>query len=386
MTTTTASDPSTYVPGGKPGEGVNVAYSDGSTKWQRDAWNQTAASFDAKADAARAERDHAEYRERLARDNGFASADAMSAASGNKTSSTSNGVPAGKAGEAPAAAVDRARAEKKAKKLQFPPSDIANMKYGVQFKFMAQNYEKQGEKAKFVREISGGHVFLPMPTNVMETLNVNYNVSELGAAGTLFEAGGTTADRLLGLANDPSASISGDDVKSAVESAMNLSGYVARRLISGVSQETGQALDMKLGTVVNPYTVAVFQSVAPRLHTLTFRLIPRSREDSIAIQAIVDTFKYHSMPSRSGDGATGGLFLRMPEEVEVAFFGTQFLFKFARCVINNVQVNHTPLGPASFFAGSDGAPVAVELTVSLQEIEQLTKESYGDAHEQYSAI
>jgi hypothetical protein len=66
----------------------------------------------------------------------------------------------------------------------------------------------------------------------------------------------------------------------------------------------------------------------------------------------------------------------MPEEVELCFFGTQFLYKFARCVITGVSVNHAALGMASFFA-QDGAPTAVELTIQLEEIETLTKQAYG---------
>lgn len=80
------------------------------------------------------------------------------------------------------------------------------------------------------------------------------------------------------------------------------------------------------------------------------------------------------------------MFLKMPEELEVCFYGSKFLYKFARCVIQSVQVNYTPFGPASFFAGSEGAPTGVELTLSLQEIEQLTKESYGDNHTQLSQL
>lgn len=300
-----------------------------------------------------------------------------------------NGIVAGMKGASPASVISQAKgAVTGSGKLVFPVSEAGNLKYGMQFKFVKQSYDKYGDKAKFTRYNNGGHIYLPLPTNVLETLNVNYNVSELGAAGTLFEAGGQI---ISGLGNALHGSSSAEEreamVASAVKDTMNVSGYVVRRLISGLSQETAQAIDLKYGQVVNPYTVAVFQSTTPRNHSLTFRLIPRTKADSDAIRAIVDAFKYHSMPSRAGgEEATGGIFLKMPEEVEVCFYGTQFLYKFARCVIQSVQVNYTPFGPPSFFAGSGGAPTAVELTLALQEIEQLTKESYGDNHTKYSAM
>jgi len=364
-------DPSTY----KPNQGTNVVFSDGTTAWQRDSWAADA--------AANKNSPPVPYTDPMSRNTPINSPDNLPANLRNV------GGKKGTAGETPAAVVQDKKEQVAApKKLQFPSSDIDNMRYGMQFKFVKQSYEKYGDKAKFTSDIAGAHIFLPLPTSIMEALNVNYNISELGAAGTLFEAGNNTMDALVsGKFDGASPDQRSAMVESAVKQVMNVSGYVVRRLISGMSQETGQAVDLKYGQVTNPYTVAVFQSTTPRNHSLTFRLIPRTPQDSKDIQAIINAFKYHSMPSRQagGDG-TAGIFLRMPEEVEVCFYGTKFLYKFARCVIQSVSVNHTPFGTPSFFAGSDGAPTGVELTLALQEIEQLTKESYGDDHSQYAMV
>ncbi len=353
--------PDTWTPNA-PGEVPNLVYSDGTTKWQRDMWHEEKLAAAARGPVPR-------------RDPVVAG-----------KPKPGNGVPEGKAGASPATVISRKKEETvSVKKLQFPPSDSANMKYGMQFKFVRQSYDKYGDKAKFTRYNNGGHIYLPLPTNILETLNTNYNISQLGAAGTLFEAGGQAMNALGQMATGEKQ-LDSAAVESAISNAMNVSGYVVRRTISALSQETAQAIDLKYGQVVNPYTVAVFESTTPRHHSLTFRLIPRTPADSEAIRAIVDAFKYHSMPSRSGGAeATGGIFLKMPEEVEVSFFGSQFLYKFARCVIQSVQVNYTPYGPPSFFAGTS-APTAVELTLGLQEIEQLTKESYGDDHIQNSVL
>lgn len=355
-------DPSTYV----PNSGTNVTFADGTTSWQRDAWNAAKNALPPSVSGQ---------------------IQGISSVVTSGINKIGNGVKAGTAGQAIASVIGAKREQTASpKKLQFPNSDIDNMRYGMQFKFVKQSYEKYGDKAKFTNDIAGAHIFLPMPTNVMETLNANYNLSELGAAGTLFEAGAGTMDALVsGKFSGGSEADRSSMIESAVKQSMNVSGYVVRRLISGLSQETAQAIDLKYGQVVNPYTVAVFQSTTPRNHSLTFRLIPRTKQDSHDIKAIVDAFKYHSMPSRTaGGGSNAGIFLKMPEEVEVCFYGTEFLYKFARCVIQSVQVNYTPFGTPSFMAQSGGAPTGVELTLALQEIEQLTKESYGDNHSQYA--
>ena len=363
-------DPSTYKPGGSE----NVQFSDGSTSFQRDNWEGV----------KELNRNPQPPVDPMSRNTPINSPDNVPPHLRNV------GGKKGTAGETPAAVVQEKKEQVAApKKLQFPSSDIDNMRYGMQFKFVKQSYEKYGDKAKFTNDIAGAHIFLPLPTSIMEALNVNYNISELGAAGTLFEAGNSTMDALVsgkfdGATPDQRSAM----VESAVKQTMNVSGYVVRRLISGLSAETGQAVDLKYGQVPNPFTVAVFQSITPRNHSLTFRLIPRTPQDSQDIQAIINAFKYHSMPSRQAGGgdSNAGIFLRMPEEVEVCFYGTQFLYKFARCVIQSVSVTHTPFGTPSFLAGSKGAPTGVELTIALQEIEQLTKESYGDDHSQYAMV
>lgn len=252
--------------------------------------------------------------------------------------------------------------------LRFPTSE--KISYGTALKFIKYSYDISGTKAKFTTSKTDAHVFLPLPVSLLENLGVNYDAVQLGAPGQLFNAGlqgGGGIDAAV------QAGVGAYDKSQQAAAGANMivdtGSYVFRRLIKDLSPETGAAIDLKEGNVTNPYTIATFQSVTPRMHNLTFRLFPKNKADSDVIKKISDALKYHSLPSRNG------LFLNMPEELEIAFFGTDYLYKFARCVINNVSINYNPQGAPAFFAGS-GAPSGVELTLSVQEIEQLTKESY----------
>jgi hypothetical protein len=253
--------------------------------------------------------------------------------------------------------------------LKFPTNE--SPVYGMMFKFVKYAYDVSGTKAQFATNIQGSQIFLPMPTNINNQIGVNYDMTQLGIAGVLYKTGvdaGTSVGDMLTGKQMVSGSAS-DVLKQAAGVAVDTSAYVARKFVQGLSAETGASIDLSRGTVPNPYTVATFQNVTPRQHTLTFRLVPTSQKDSQAIQKIVKNFEYHSLPGKSG------LFLTYPDELECAFFGTQYLFQFARCVIMNVQTNYTPLGPWTPMV--DTAPAAVELTLTLQEIEQLTQEAYG---------
>jgi len=251
--------------------------------------------------------------------------------------------------------------------LKFPTNEKPT--YGMLFKFVKYAYDISGNKATFASNIQGSHIFLPMPTAINNTIATNYDMTQLGIAGVLYlqgyNAGMGTADAIKGMDIGTANQV----LTKAGDVAVDTSAYVARKFVQGLSAESGASIDLSRGTVPNPYTVATFQNVTPRQHQLSFRLIPTSQKDSQMIQRVIKNFEYHSLPGKSD------LFLTYPDELEITFFGTQYLFQFARCVLTGVQTSYTPLG--AWTPMVDTAPAAVELTLNLQEVEQLTREAYG---------
>lgn len=256
-------------------------------------------------------------------------------------------------------------------KLQFPTAE--KLAYGMVFKFNKISYDLQpGSKAKFSNITSDSHIFLPLPVSgIIENLGINYQQQEVGAIMQLIEAGAQGAQMLMdNVTGNPAPGQNVQSIMNQAETATGAAALALRKLANEVVPGAGAMIDIKTQSVVNPYSLSLFQSVVPRAHQLQFRLIPRNQSDSQVIRKIIQQFQYHSLPSRKDK-----FFLTMPDEVEMSFFGTDKLFKFAPCVINNVSVNYAPFGPASFF-GADNSPTGIELTISFQEIEALTRESY----------
>jgi hypothetical protein len=253
--------------------------------------------------------------------------------------------------------------------LKFPTNE--RPAYGMMFKFVKYKYDISGTKAQLTTSVQGSHIFLPMPTSINNTISTNYDLTQLGIAGQLYKAGYDAGHGVGDAMKGMDVGSANQVLTKAGKLAVDTSAYVARKFISGISAETGASIDLDRGTVPNPYTVATFQNVSPRSHTLTFRLVPLSQKDSQAIQKIVKNFEWHSLPGKSD------LFLTYPDEMEVSFYGSEYLFQFARCVITSVSTNYTAMGAPSFMV--DTAPSAVEVTLNLQEVEQLTRESYGTA-------
>lgn len=260
------------------------------------------------------------------------------------------------------------------------PSD--KTAYGMYFKFNKTNYKldgglvNPGMKATLTREIEGAHIFLPLPkSGIIENQNMTYQTQSIGPIMQMISLGAKVGTSLSNITNS-NMSVAEATSKfgpvEAVDAGVTVGSVVGRSMLNGLGG-VGAAFDMMTGNVVNPFQLALFESVSPRSHTLTFTLIPRNKSESATIRKIINTFKSRSLPSFNSNR----MFLEMPDEVEMAFYGTKMLFKFAPAYITSVSVNYSPFGTNAFY-GDDNAPAGVELTLTFQEIEPLTRESYKD--------
>ena len=145
------------------------------------------------------------------------------------------------------------------------------------------------------------------------------------------------------------------------------------------------------GIVINPNAELLYDSPEMREVGMIFKLVPRNPEESLAIQRIVKTFRKAAMPSW---GATGGEamvgaanedgdpslenlinyggednWIRVPNLCKFTFMHGDkphpWLIQFKPCAISRVEVNYTSDG--TFATYSDGAPVAVELSLNFME-------------------
>jgi hypothetical protein len=252
------------------------------------------------------------------------------------------------------------------------PTGSGKLGMGMVFKFKEYeiSFGGSGTKSVSAKNITDAHIALPLPENLQETLNLNYDTVDLGAVAAGIKTG---------------EAVSGAMAEGGVGSAMSALGgqlpgdaeFLARTLAQ-ISGSVGGALNIAAGNVPNPFTTAVFKNVELRRHNFNFRLVPETPEDSQVIQSIINKFKSESLPRRDK-----GNFLKMPKEVEIEFFGTNALFGFGRCVVQGITVNYSPSNQPAFFkndGGLVGAPQAVELQIQLSEVEQLlgdTFDGYG---------
>lgn len=264
--------------------------------------------------------------------------------------------------------------------LHFPAA-IDKLGMGTMFKFYKYQFAFGGKNKVTALDQVTGHIALPLPEGLNDQLSLNYETTDLGVAAVGLMEGARTGEELKNFMSDQDGASTagggnaGGSLKSAAE-------YVVRSAAQ-VAGPVGGALNLAAGNVPNPYTTAIFKGVSLRQHSLTFRMTPETPEDSMMIQRIVNEFKLKSLPDSAGH------FLTMPDEVEISYFGTNALYGFSRCVITGIKVNYSPVnGVPAFFkntGGLIGAPVSVEMTIDLSEIEQLTKQSFPSTEATTSA-
>lgn len=250
------------------------------------------------------------------------------------------------------------------------PAKSDNLNMGTLFKFVKfQTSFGSGGTGVISKSLTGAHIALPLPENIQDTLNLNYDTVDLGAVGVGLKSGEAVGEALKDTGVGGAVSAFGDRFAGDAE-------YLARTL-SQISGAVAGAINIASGNVPNPFTTAIFKSVELRRHNLNFRLTPETPEDSAAINSIINEFKKRSLPKRDK-----GVFLTMPDQVEIQFFGTNALYGFARCVIQGITVNYNPSNTPAFYKNSGGligAPQSVEIQLQLSEIEQLV----GDLFDGY---
>ena len=148
------------------------------------------------------------------------------------------------------------------------------------------------------------------------------------------------------------------------------------------------ATDLAAGNIVNPHTALLFSSVKLKEFEFSWKLYPRTANESASIRSIINALKRFSHPGykehgsakakKHGLGGISNFKLTYPLEVDLFYVGPQTeMHKFKRCAISSLQVNYTPEGGPAFIANS-GEPAFVELQLGFTETMIWTAEDFTD--------
>lgn len=212
-----------------------------------------------------------------------------------------------------------------------------------------------GEEAlavpRFTRRIKEA-IALYMPTPVVFNTQNDYQDISLSSFGTnlLSQVGGAIGGRL----GSEAGAVTGANLADAAGRAIGNVAGLARYPI-------------------NPRVEVIYSKSSLRQFVFEFLLAPRNEKESISMEKIIRTLRFHAVPEI--DPNTFGWTFIPPAELDITFYNkgveNRHIPRINTCVIDRIEVDYAPQGEYSTF--SNGHPVAARLSLGLREVEILHK-------------
>lgn len=240
------------------------------------------------------------------------------------------------------------------------------------------------------------NIAFPIPSNLTSSYAAQYQNEKLGLTGAAAAGDIGGADLGAGLSSIGSliaqgASVAGSAAKNLdTDAAVGAAGAAAPLIAGGggavaggpivaalaggsLTEGVGAGISKRLGLAVNPHMAVVFQGIDFRSHNFEYKFIAKSQAESIALQQIIDGFKYHMLPSYSA----GKLAFQYPDEFEIEFseLHRPWLYDIGTCVLRGFNVNYNGEGTPIFFEQT-GAPVSVSISLDFQETKLQTRDNF----------
>jgi hypothetical protein len=226
-------------------------------------------------------------------------------------------------------------------------------------------------------------VALYLPPNVTDSTSATYRGFETGMAGMLAMGGIDLVKSVQEHDFVGAAKIFGDNISTIATEAFKKFSVAAVETFTR-SEGVQETFDKAFGQTLNPYLEVAFSSMGMRKFEYTFKFAPEKESETQEVRDIIQLFRFHMVPELKGKNER---YLTLPSTFDIHYMyqdgngaavENTFYNKIATCVLNNVTVDYTPDGTVRSF--ESGAPTQINLTLSFDETEMLTKQKVNDGY------
>jgi len=123
----------------------------------------------------------------------------------------------------------------------------------------------------------------------------------------------------------------------------------------------GDEMIRNMGKALNPNEYMQYKTTQLRTFTFNWKMLPNNEQESTACNEIIKVFRSAAHAHRKSP-----VTLTVPDHVMVSFHGANNMINLPITVLSNVSVTYNP-NAASFFK-VDGAPVEIDLSITLNEL------------------
>jgi len=275
-----------------------------------------------------------------------------------------------------------------AKSLRYP---LATLTKESDYLFMTiEKYKPAGFKGDQLRQrLSRGlgnsrattqaSIILPIPTTITDSNGISWgsgtlNAFERSALGGAKDAFDGEAAAFLGT------------IKSTGDELFNLGGQAGEGLKSNLAAKivrgfgsnitASQVLARSKGQVLNPNMELLFNGPTLRQFQFEFQFVPRNQKEGQEVKKIIREIKIGSTPKLDG-----GVFIRTPDIFQVTYKKGSgdhpFLNSFKPMALTSMSVNYT--GSGTYATYEDGTPVAMNMSLTFQELAPIYSDDYKTA-------
>ena len=250
--------------------------------------------------------------------------------------------------------------------LTFPPDPAP---YRMNFKFF--EYERKTPLGDTKVNPVEAMISLPMPTGagLYDSTTANWTATGLGMMGNALDNAANMRN-LLDMVKSEGGKVVGN-------LASDVGLYAAATLGSSLgASEIVTAVESQVGMAPNPSLSQIFQGIGFRNFQFTWTFSPKSADESMLLKNIIHAFKRYHLPKFAG--GTSSLIFNYPYICQPSFtLGQEYMTDFQYCVVKSVNVRYSPQGEVPAFYATTKAPVFVELSIFLEEMEYRLPQKYG---------
>ncbi len=240
--------------------------------------------------------------------------------------------------------------------------------------------------------VNAGTILLPIPSNVADTNNVQYDSSTLNglaAAGVESAENVMTMDisknifqQIPGIVNTAKTRVmTGVGNEAAAQNVV--SKFLASKAVNifGGNVTTSQLLARGSGEILNPNMELLFGGPTLRNFRFSFKLTPRNPKEAEQVKLIIRAFKRNMAPQAEGGTLDSGtFFLKTPNVFSLRYRTGRknhpFLHRFKQCFLTDMATTYTGEGVHATY--DDGTPVSMQLDLSFKELQPIYDIDYDE--------
>lgn len=222
---------------------------------------------------------------------------------------------------------------------------------------------------------TGESIVLPIPSNFNLNDSAQWSNSDLGDVGRAIDMG---------------TSVYGDEWDTILYNAKDAGLRTAAGALEKVAHtKVIDYIDIKSGTLANPYSEVLFRGMNNRIVPMQWTFVPKNAKEAELLQAIVHRFRFHQRPEikYKASSSRNTSYLLASSTFDISFIDLntgkhiKWLPLISTCGLTTIDANVTPNG--QYTVTTDGQLSAVTLSLNFTELVLPTKENMTDKDYSY---